>query len=269
MFSHGSFSTSTFDSSSQPRVYEPISNYLTYTQELLVEGAQVVTADSLSYIQSLNIPSLARVLRIHNGIVETTQTLYKPAIKRVHGVGRVEYIQTLIAPTIIRRHFEIPESVVSFTQAFYDVTLPKLVLVDNTLSFIKTKYDPVSRLLHKIDTLEYNQSLFVTKQSQLTNMGYLEYSSDVHKPAILQISFAELLEHHQTLINPRNLILVPLDPSEYQMFLNKPIINAYELLMDISSSTYWKAYGATREGKNIIVVQEIEHSANLLEISDE
>lgn len=269
MFSHGSFSTSTFDSSSQPRVYEPISNYLTYTQELLVEGAQVVTVDLLSHIQSLKIPSLARALRIHNGIVETTQTLYKPAIKRVHGIGKVEYIQALIAPTVIRRHFEIPESVATFTQTLHQVTLPKLVTLDNTLSFTETRYDPVSRLLHKIDTLEYNQSLFATKQSQLINMGYLGYSSAVHKTDILQISFAELLEHHQTLINPRNLILVPLDPSEYQMLLNKPIINAYELLMDISSSTYWKAYGATREGKNIIVVQEIEHSANLLEISDE
>jgi len=269
MFIHGSFNTSTFNSSSQPRVYEPISNYLTYTQELLVEVAQVVTVDLLSHIQSLKIPSLARVLRIHNGTVEATQALCKPIIKRVHGVGRAEYIQALIAPTVIRRHFEIPESVASFTQTFYDVTLPKPVTVDNALSFIETKYDPVSRLLHKIGTLEYNQSLLVTKQSQLTNMGYLEYSSDVHKPDILQISFAELLEHHQTLSNPRNLILVPLDPSEYQILLNKPIINAYELLMDISSSTYWKAYGATREGKNLIVVQEIEHSANLLETSDE
>lgn len=269
MFSHGSFSTSTFDSSSQPRVYEPISNYLTYTQELLVEGAQVVTVDLLSYIQSLKIPSLVRILRIHNGTVEATQTLYKPTIERVHGIGMVEYTQALITPTVIRRHFEIPESVAAFTQTLYDVTLPKPVLVDSTLSFIETRYAPVSRLLHKIDTLEYNQSLFVTKQSQLTSMGYLEYSSDVHKPDILQISFAELLEHHQTLLNPRNLILVPLDPIEYQILLNKPIINAYELLMDISSSTYWKAYGATREGKNLIVVQEIEHSANLLETSDE
>lgn len=270
MFSHASFGTSSFDSSSNTRVYVNISNRLVFTQELFVEGVQIVHADLLPFTQTLQIPSLARVLRIHNGIVEYTQTLYKPAIIRLHRVGSLAHTQALISPVIIRKHYEIPDSVLPFAQYLHQVILPKISIVDGVITFSQTLQTPTIRYIQPLGALSYSQDLFSTNQTQISNPSLLEFGFTLLKSNIKYLNtVSDLLEFNQVLLDPRNVIVSSVDQLNYGMTLNKPVINSYELFIDMFTNTYWKTYTIQREGIKLLVIQEVEHSANLLEMSDE
>lgn len=270
MFSYAPYGSSTFNSSSYARVYEPVNNYLQFTQEIFVEGAQIVHVDLIPFTQTLQIPSLARVLRIHNGTVEGTQTLYKPVITRLHRIGSLAYTQVLISPVIIRKHYEIPDSVLPFTQSLHQVTIPKISIVDAVVAFSQTLQIPTTRYIEQSDALSYSQDLFSTKQTQISNTSLLGFDFTLLKPDIRYLNTVnDLLEFQQVLITPKGVIVNSLDHLQYEMTLNKLIINSYELFFDMLSSTYWSAYTVRREGKKILVVQEEEYSANLLETYDE
>lgn len=270
MFSHASFGASTFDSSSYARVYAPVNNYLVFTQEMLVEGAQIVYVDLIPFTQTLQIPSLAKVSRIHNGTIESIQTLYKPVITRLHRIGSLAYTQVLATPVIIRKHYEIPDSALPFTQSLHQVILPKISIVDTIAAFSQTLQIPTTRYIQQLGALSYTQDLFSTKQTQISNASLLEFELTLLKPDIKYLNTVnDLLEFQQVLIIPKGIVVSSLDYLQYEMTLNKPIINSYELFFDMLSSTYWSAYTVRREGKKILVVQEEEYSANLLETSDE
>ncbi len=270
MFSHASFGSSTFDSSSDARVYAPVNNRLVFTQELFVKGVQIIYADLLPFTQTLQIPSLARALRIHNGIVEYTQTLYKPAIIRLHRVGSLAHTQALISPVIIRKHYEIPDSVLPFTQSLHQVTLPKISIVDDIINFSQLLQTPTTRYIEQSGALSYSQDLFSTNQTQISNPSLLEFGFTLLKPEIKYLNTVDaLLEFQQILVIPKGVVVSSLDHLQYEMPLNKPVINSYELFIDMFTNTYWKTYTIQREGIKLLVIQEVEHSVNLLEMSDE
>ena len=263
MFGNIAFGVNPFDSSSKSREYVIINNRLVFTQELYVEGATIVSVDLLEFIQILQIPALKKVKRITNTL-SYMQSLKKLVIKQVNKSDILNYIQTLNSPSIIRKHYEVPDSALEYIQTLYDPFLPKITTVDSVLAFNQSLFVPKTVYINKIGTLNYNQFLFTPKIIQEINLDKIDYVMTLLKPNAKYLTIVELLEFYQTLVEPKGSVVIPLDTLHYVMTLHKVIINSYELLSDMHPYTTWKSYEAQREGRKLIVVQEVEHSANLI-----